>query len=390
VISQGNRHAPRNGLYVGLMSGTSIDGVDAALVQLDAGRPSLVTAISHPIPAPLATALHRVSGQTGLDALLDLDQQVAALHADATLALLARAGVAPGDIIALGSHGQTVHHRPHGPFPTTLQIGDPSLIAARTWITTVADFRRRDMALGGQGAPLVPAFHAACLRQPRQDRAVLNLGGIANLTLLPGAAEHPVTGFDTGPANTLLDAWFRRHHPGGPGYDRQGRWAAAGRTDTGLLDRLLQDPYFHQPPPKSTGPEYFNLDWLAHPRQAGSTLPAPQDTQRTLIALTAESVTRALASALPGAAALYVCGGGVHNPVLMDAISAALGDRLPGCRVAPTSAIGLDPDWVEAMAFAWLAGRTLAGLPGNLPEVTGAQASAPLGGIYPAGCDTPA
>lgn len=376
--------APTDGRYLGLMSGTSIDAVDAALVEIREGSPRLLRARGHPIPAPLAAALHRVDGQTPLDTLLDLDQQVAQLHAEAACRLLAETGTDSAQVVAIGSHGQTVYHRPHGPYPSSVQLGDPSRIAAETALTTVADFRRRDMALGGQGAPLVPAFHAACLRQPGEDRAVLNLGGIANLTLLPGGDEAPVTGFDTGPANTLLDAWFRRHRGGA--YDRDGAWAAGGTVHTGLLRQLMADDYLQRPPPKSTGPEHYNLDWLQRQLDAlpGPT-PRPQEVQRTLLSFTAQSAAEALARALPGVRRLYLCGGGVHNPALRRALVAQLASHCPGCHLSSTAEAGLDPDWLEAMAFAWLAYRTLAGLPGNLPEVTGARQAAPLGGIYPAG-----
>ncbi|ABI55790.1 anhydro-N-acetylmuramic acid kinase [Alkalilimnicola ehrlichii MLHE-1] len=383
-MNAGAASAPRDGLYLGLISGTSIDAVDAALVEIRGGQPRLCRALGHPIPGPLASALHRVDAQTPLDTLLDLDQQVARLHAEAARRLLSEAKTGAAEVIAIGSHGQTVYHRPHGPYPTTVQLGDPSRLAAETGITTVADFRRRDMALGGQGAPLVPAFHAACLRQAGEDRAVLNLGGIANLTLLPGTDTAPVTGFDTGPANTLLDAWFRQHRDGT--YDRDGAWAAGGALHTGLLRRLLNDDYLKRPPPKSTGPEYFSPDWLHRQLDAlPGAPPAPQDVQRTLLAFTAQSAVAALAEALPGVRQLYICGGGIHNTALWRALAAALASRCPGCQLTPTTEAGLDPDWLEAMAFAWLAYRTLAGLPGNLPEVTGARQAAPLGGIFPAG-----
>lgn len=366
------------GLYLGLISGTSMDAVDAALAEITAQGFSVLAARSTPWPAPLAARLRRLAtpgaGADGdpIDELGDLDQCVGGLFADAALELLRAHGVAPAEIRAIGSHGQTVRHRPRAPHPFTLQIGDPNLIAARTGVPVVADFRRRDMAHGGQGAPLVPAFHAAVFTDPGEARAVLNLGGIANLTLLvPGA---PVTGFDTGPASGLMDAWTRRHL--GRPFDEGGAWAAAGRVSAALLGALLAHPFLAVPPPKSTGPEDFTLPWLDElVARAGQ--PAPVDVQATLCEFTAATVADALAGALP--ARLVVCGGGVHNRQLLARLAA----RLPQTRVESSAAHGVDPDYVEAAAFAWLAARTLAGLPGNLPTVTGAASPAVLGATWP-------
>ena len=297
----------------------------------------------------------------------------ARVFADAALALLREANVAPNTITALGSHGQTVCHRPSGPLPFTLQLGDPNVIAERTGIVTVADFRRADVAAGGQGAPLLPALHAAVLADPATPRAILNLGGIANLTLLvPGK---PVLGFDTGPANCLMDAWSLRVR--GTPRDEGGAWARSGRVDAGLLQRLMDDPYFALPPPKSTGREYFNLDWL-DARLPGNL--APEDVQATLLQLSAHSIAVALRNGAPEIREVYACGGGVHNGALMDALRAAL----PGVKVDTSAALGLDPDFVEAVGFAWLARARLENVPGNLPSVTGARGPRVLGAVYAA------
>lgn len=367
-------------LYLGLISGTSVDGIDAALVRwsgdaVDA-RCRLLQACTSPWDPALRAALVAL-GQGGeardLDALGRLHVQVGQAFADAALALLREAGVAPAEVRAIGSHGQTVRHRPGGPAPFTWQLGDGSVIAERTGIATVCDFRARDVAAGGHGAPLLPALHAALLRAPGEDRAVLNLGGIANLTLLPATGE--VRGFDTGPANALMDAWCERAT--GRPYDADGALAARGRCDGALLQRLLADPWFAAPPPKSTGREQFHLDWVAA-RLRGDEDAA--DVQATLLELSARTIADALRATQPGTARLLACGGGVHNPVLMDRLAA----HLPGVAVESSASHGLDPDAVEAMGFAWLARETLAGRPGNLPSVTGARGFRVLGAIHPA------
>ena len=375
-------------LFLGLISGTSADGVDAALVRFasdDAqAHCELVHGHTYRWDEVLRTRLVAL-GQGGdcssLDELGTLDVRIATAFADAALQLLDAAGVAATQVRALGSHGQTVRHRPAGAafdgrWPFTLQLGDGSLIAERSGIATVADFRRRDVAAGGHGAPLLPALHAALLRAPDESRAVLNLGGIANLTLLPPRnSSLPVRGFDTGPANALLDAWCERHL--GTAFDADGAFAASGQVDDALLARLLAEPWFALPPPKSSGREHFHLDWVATQLRGGE---AARDVQATLLELTAASVANALQAQQPGTRRLLVCGGGVHNPVLLRRIAA----RLPGMQVESTTAHGVDPDFVEAMGFAWLARETLAGRPGNLPEVTGARGLRILGALYPA------
>jgi anhydro-N-acetylmuramic acid kinase len=358
-------------LYLGLISGTSADGIDAALVRF-APRLEVVAAQTVAYPASVRQRILALAHPAATISLLDfghLDVEIGACFAAAALELLRTAGLAPRDVTALGSHGQTVCHQPAGSHPFTLQVGDPNVIAERTDIVTVADFRRADVAAGGQGAPLLPALHAAVLADPRVSRAILNLGGIANVSLLvPG---QPVWGFDTGPANCLLDAWSARVR--GTPRDDGGAWATSGRVDPSLLCDLLSDPYFALPPPKSSGREVFNLEWLDARLPVGLD---PADVQATLLQLTARSIADALR---PHAVReLYACGGGVHNIALM----AALRTTLPRVKVDTTATLGLDPDFVEAVGFAWLARSRLENLPGNLPSVTGACGPRILGGVY--------
>ena len=363
--------------WIGLISGTSADGIDAALVRF-APQLQVVAALTHPYPADLREQVLAVSQQDHALSADDwgrLDHRIAASFAEAAVRVMAMGNVGPAAVAAIGSHGQTLRHRPRDRFPFTLQLGDPSLIAERSGCTVVADFRRRDVAAGGEGAPLLPLLHAALLRTPDETRAVLNLGGIANLTLLPRDGD--VRGFDTGPANCLLDAWALRHL--NMPFDRSGSWAASGEVIPALLARLREEPWFTLPPPKSTGREVFHLDWLSA-RAGGLDVNAPVDVQATLLQLTAHTVAGALRREQPDTTRLLVCGGGAHNPPLL----AALGAQLPGCSVESVAAHGLDPDYVEAAGFAWLARETLAGRPGNLPSVTGARGLRVLGGIYPA------
>lgn len=378
---------PSQGLFVGLISGTSADGIDAALVRFSHGADGardeveLVRGRTYAWDEALRArlvALGQGADANSLDELGTLDVRIAEAFADATLRLLADAGVDAGEIVAVGSHGQTVRHRPEGArldgrHPFTWQLGDGNLIAERTGIVTVSDFRRRDIAAGGHGAPLLPALHAALLQHADEHRAVLNLGGIANFTLLP--AEGTVRGFDTGPANCLLDAWCLRHT--GRSFDADGAFAARGQLDAELLMRLLDEPWFMLPPPKSTGREHFHLDWLER-RLDGDE--APADVQATLLELSAITIADALRAQQPDTARVLACGGGVHNPRLLERIAA----QLPGVIVESTARHGVDPDFVEAMGFAWLARQTLAGLPGNLPGVTGARGPRVLGAIHPA------
>jgi anhydro-N-acetylmuramic acid kinase len=370
-------------LYIGLISGTSADSIDAVLVRFDAGLPQTLAHHAHPWPPLLRERLLAVAqGEAALD--LDawgrLDVEIGYQFADAARGLLALSGTATTAVRAIGSHGQTLRHRPAGDYPFTLQLGDPSVIAERCRIDVVADFRRADVAAGGQGAPLLPALHAMLLRAPGRTRAVLNLGGIANITVL--AADGGVRGFDTGPANGLLDAWCQRHR--GEPFDRDGAFAGSGKILPELLEALLADPYFALPPPKSTGREYFHLDWLAGHAPV-ATLP-PADVQATLLELTARSVAHAVIRYAPDTDDVLVCGGGVHNPVLMRRLAELLTPR----RLGSTAEHGVDPDFLEATAFAWLARQRLLKLPGNLPAVTGARGPRVLGAIYSApGSGTP-
>ncbi len=364
-------------LFLGLISGTSADGIDAVLMRFD---PCLeqVAGRTFPYPEDLRAAILGISqscDSTTLDMLGELDAAIGEAFAEAALALLDSAAIPAHWVAAIGSHGQTLRHRPRAALPFTLQVGDPHRIAERCGVTTVADFRRRDVAAGGQGAPLVPGLHAALFSSPDEDRAVLNLGGIGNLSLLPRSGD--VQGFDTGPANGLLDAWALRCR--GLGFDQHGAFAREGSICPELLDALLDDSYFAQPPPKSTGRDHFHLAWL---QERLLRFPASDaDVQATLVALSARSIADALRGAQPATARVLACGGGVHNPALMEALTERLG---PACRLETTASHGLDPDFVEAAAFAWLARETLAGRAGNVASATGAAGPRVLGAIIPA------
>jgi anhydro-N-acetylmuramic acid kinase len=362
-------------LYLGLISGTSADGIDAALVSFEHDRPRLRAALSHPWPGELRQhilAIAQGEAALDLDAFGRLDVAIGHCFAAAAQRLLRQTGTANSAVRAIGSHGQTLRHRPTGAHPFTLQLGDPTVIAEQCGIDVAADFRRADVAAGGQGAPLLPAVHAMLLGRPGHTRVVLNLGGIANITVL--GAEGDVRGFDTGPANGLLDAWCLRHR--GEPYDHEGRFAASGRVDATLLDALLADAYFALPPPKSTGREQFHLTWLeTHPRVARL---SPADVQATLLELSARSIATAIVTHAAPADDVLACGGGVHNRLLMRRLEELLAPR----RVLSTAQFGVDPDHLEAMAFAWLARQRVLGLPGNLPAVTGARGPRVLGALH--------
>lgn len=364
-------------LFIGVLSGTSVDAVDVALVRF-APHVELLATHSLPYPAELRRELISlaVPGENEIDRLGSADVAVGRHFARAVNELLAAQPEARPRVRAVGSHGQTIRHRPKASVPFTLQIGDPNVIAAETQLPVVGDFRRKDMALGGQGAPLVPAFHEAVFRHTGESRAVVNIGGIANVTLLPADPAAPVGGFDTGPGNTLLDAWCRQQL--GQPMDRDGAFAARGTVRPELLAALLADEFFAQPPPKSTGPEYFSPAWLAEQLQRAGNH-AAEDVQATLVALTAHSIAQAVTQTLgPDTAGVFVCGGGARNPVLMRALQASL----PNSSVETTAALGVDPAWVEAMAFAWLAMRRVRGESGNCTAVTGARRPAVLGGLW--------
>lgn len=360
-------------LYLGLISGTSVDGIDAALVSFEPGiELRAATTVAWPNDLREAIlALAQGNGAIPLDDLGALDTRIARHFAHAALSLLEQAAVVPGAVRAIGSHGQTVRHRPDGDAPFTLQLGNPALISEITGIDCVADFRSADLAAGGQGAPLLPALHAALFAQPRHTRVVLNLGGIANITVLH--ADGRVTGFDTGPANALMDVWAEQQL--GTRCDMDGAFAARGRTDPDLLATMLDDPYFRLAPPKSTGREVFHANWLAS-RLTNYPL-SPEDVQATLAALTVRSVADAIEQYAGDTREVLVCGGGVHNPTVMAQLKAALAPR----SIASTASAGVDPDHIEAMAFAWLAQQRLEGQPGNLPSVTGASGPRVLGTV---------
>lgn len=364
-------------LFIGLMSGTSMDAIDAVLVDFDQPRPRLIDSLSHSLDAELRHRLAALAkpGENELHRLMELDVIMGRAFAAASQCLLEKAEVNPDAVRAIGSHGQTVRHLPSGPYPSTWQIGDPNLIAEQCAITTVADFRRRDMAAGGQGAPLVPAFHAAMLRSPHHTRVVVNIGGMANISVLPSDPVGVVSGFDTGPGNVLMDRWIERTH--GKGWDENGQWAAQGEIDEALLARLLDEAYFHRQPPKSTGRELFNEAWLMA-RLTGQE--RAEDVQATLCELSARTIADAIDGAAPDVCEVLVCGGGAYNAYLMARVAA----NLPQAAVTTTARYGIEPRWMEAMAFAWLARQTLAGLPGNVPAVTGARHPVILGAIYPA------
>jgi anhydro-N-acetylmuramic acid kinase len=362
-------------LYIGLMSGTSMDGIDAALVDFGDRTLNVIATHKHDYPDELQGQLMAARSDSGLRScsdVPDLHRQVGECFRDAANRLLSTADVDATSVTAIGSHGQTLRHEPNANEPFSLQIGDPDIIASGTGITTIADFRRADIELGGQGAPLAPAFHDWLFRRCHEARIVLNIGGIANITVLH-ADDRPTTGFDTGPGNTLLDAWMARHR--NQAFDADGQWSASGVVVDDLLVRLKADTYFHAPAPKSTGFEYFNLDWLA---AAGTDDHDPVDVQATLAQLTADTIADAIGAAVPDVSDVLVCGGGAHNGDLMRRLGAAL----PGTAIASTGSAGLDPDWVEAAAFAWLAMRTSRGLAGNLPSVTGASHAAVLGSVH--------
>ncbi len=362
-------------LYIGLISGTSIDGADTVIAEFQAHRCRLVAAKTTAYPDDLKHRVHNLitGAGTTLREIGGLDAALGTFFADCVLDLLGEAELKSREIRAIGHHGQTVHHEPQGAERFTLQLGDPNRLAATTGITTVADFRRLDMALGGQGAPLVPAFHEWLLRDPSETRVVVNIGGIANVTVL--RPNRPTVGFDTGPGNTLLDYWINASR--GEPFDAAGAWAGRGRVLPALLRECLAEPYFDLDPPKSTGRELFNSNWLTHRLGETTTEHHSQDIQATLAELTAATIAVAIDKLALGEARIIVCGGGAYNADLLARLA-----RLCGRDIESTAAFGLAPDWVEATAFAWLARARLEGAPGNVPTVTGARQAAVLGGVY--------
>jgi anhydro-N-acetylmuramic acid kinase len=354
------------------MSGTSLDGIDAALVDFSQAAPRLVCSHFQPYPQQLKEtllALHQPAHNEIHLAQLSANQ-LAQEYAAATHALLKKAGVSTAQVQAIGCHGQTIRHRPeHG---YTIQLNNAALLAELSGIHVVSDFRSRDIAAGGQGAPLVPAFHDKVLRHTDIHRAILNIGGIANLTdLAPGKTT---TGFDSGPGNLLMDAWIAKHQS--KPYDKDGAWATSGKVLPDLLQKLLAEPFFEAAPPKSTGRDLFNLAWLEK-HLDGNEIAA--DVQATLLALSAESIAAAVQDYCGGTKEIYVCGGGAHNGALLSHLQHALAQ----CRIQKSDVLGIDADWMEAIAFAWLAQQTLHLHPANLPAATGAKHPCVLGAIYP-------
>jgi anhydro-N-acetylmuramic acid kinase len=364
--------------YIGLMSGTSLDGIDAALVDFAVHPPRLIASRYEPFNDGLRDELTSIcfTEQINIRQIGELDTRMGLLFGACAKQLMEEAGLTAAHIKGIGSHGQTIYHAPDLTYPFTWQIGDPNRIAELTGITTVADFRRRDMAAGGQGAPLVPAFHQSIFRHNDEYRGILNIGGIANLTLLPPAnSQEPVLGFDSGPGNTLMDRWIRRHK--GLHLDEGGLWARSGRCHPQLLARMLNDDYFKRPSPKSTGQEYFSMDWLNRHLKDLS-LPE-EDVQATLCQLTVQTILDATATTAPQLEHILICGGGAHNSQLMALLAGQA-----NCPISSTEVLGLPPDWIEAMAFAWMARQTLNRRHNNIPEVTGARSRVIMGGIYPA------
>jgi anhydro-N-acetylmuramic acid kinase len=421
--------------YIGLLSGTSMDAVDVALVSFESSlstshsaskttsqdishatsHPKILKTFSYPIPEAFRQQCLSLchAGAGSIDDYGSLDAQAGEIFADAVLSMLRElqdsqesrkfqdhrdgelSRFSAKQIRAIGSHGQTLRHCPDANPPFTLQIGDPNIIAERTGIPTIADFRRRDMAAGGQGAPLAPAFHAAMLGSREEDRVIVNIGGISNITILHADANIPLIGFDTGPGNGLMDLWVKKHW--NMSFDKDGAIAREGKIQNTLLQQLLSDPFFNKIPPKSTGRDYFNETWLLknlnllYPDQnltgdpnhdpssvhQSSEKLHPQDIQATLLSLTAHSIANAILQYTPAKSNVYICGGGVHNAFLMQTLC-----QLLNRPVQSTEVLGLPPDWIEAMLFAWLAKQTLEGKSGNCPTVTGAKHAIPLGGIF--------
>lgn len=367
-------------LYIGLMSGTSCDGIDAALVKFHAKHFTLLATLYHPYPEPLRLALLNVvqQKQIALEQYLRLDHELSAMNTLAVKRLLQEARQRPDNIRAIGYHGQTLFHAPQEDIRNTLQLGNASFLAYRSGIPVVSDLRRMDMAAGGQGAPMVPGFHRYLFASESESRAIINIGGIANLTILPATKAHPVSGFDSGPGNCLLDDWCMRHQQ--KAYDENGEWARQGQVIPELLQLLLSDHYFTEPCPKSTGREYFNLAWLDQylAKSGKAATYSAVDVQATLLQLTCETLAQAVIDAKSHIEHIFICGGGAANGFLMQKLQ----QTLASIKVETTQAIGLAADWVEACAFAWLARQRILKQPGNIASVTGAQREVIGGGLY--------
>jgi anhydro-N-acetylmuramic acid kinase len=361
--------------YIGIMSGTSLDGIDVALADFNPSPPSLLGTFYLPYSPDLRARLLELhqSGPDELHRAAMLGNELSRHYAAAVTGLLRNSGISPGDVRAIGCHGQTVRHCPQAERAYTIQLFNPALLAELAGIAVVADFRSRDIAAGGQGAPLVPAFHHALFSHPGCHRMIVNIGGICNLTSLTPGRE--VAGYDCGPGNMLMDAWCS-HHTGEP-YDENGNWARSGEVIESLLEKFLMLPFFSLPPPKSAGREQFNFAWLESCLNGNE---KPEDVQATLLELTVQSIARSISKYFPQAAELYLCGGGVRNGALI----ARLRLTMPGKTIELTDRLGVNADWVEAFAFAWLAKQAISGVPANLPGVTGARGPRILGAIHQA------
>ncbi len=366
-------------LYIGLMSGTSMDGIDAALVDFSKQTPYLIASHSHKIPSILKNKLKLLtlnSPQANIDMLGEADTELGLIFADAVNSLLTVTSTKSNQIQAIGSHGHTIRHRPDLTNNFSMQIGDPNRISYLTGITTIADFRRKDIAAGGEGAPLAPAFHQQVFSNNNEKRAILNIGGIANITFL-ASGEQPCIGFDTGPGNTLMDAWIQKHK--NKAFDKNGEWAANSSAHPQLITQLMQDAFVLTKPPKSSGREHYNLQWLEQQLTSFTQISIDQ-VQASLCHFTCDSIVYAIQQQQIDIDTLIVCGGGAHNIHLMK----LLNEKLTNINVQSSQVLGISPDWVEAIAFAWLAKQTMNNLPGNLPNVTGAKKPLVLGAIYPA------
>ena len=362
--------------FIGLISGTSMDAVDCALVEYSNELLTLIDYQQYPVNQEVHTKLKSINKKSTIETVSRLDIILGKLFANAALDIIRKCSLKPEQISAIGCHGQTILHRTDQPDATSLQIGDPNLINQMTGIPTVSDFRRMDMAAGGEGAPLAPIFHELVFRVQTEDRVILNIGGMANITILPSDPAVPVTGFDTGPGNVLMDEWANLHlHQA---MDKNGTWAASGQVNIKFLNTLLADSYFKLPPPKSTGRDYFNLDWLKGKIQDYGQRLSPEDIQASVAGLTTQTVTDAIKDYARKIQIIIVCGGGIHNSFLIKSLQI----KLPDCKITSSKDYGFDPDAIEAMTFALLAQRRLVNLPGNIPSVTGANHECILGAIY--------
>ena len=366
-------------LYLGIMSGTSMDGIDLALVDFNQRPVNVVAVDTVPYEPELNQDIHALCHPSANEivAMGNADRRIAMAFAGAVNEFLQKNNIDPANVAAIGSHGQTIRHYPDGKHGFTLQIGDPNTLAVNTGIDVIADFRRKDIALGGQGAPLVPAFHQAMFSCSRADRIILNIGGISNISYLPSHPDKPVCGFDTGPGNGLMDAWCKENT--GQAFDRGGAWAASGKTNEALLSQLMSHPYFQVQGPKSTGRELFNLPWLHQQLAQFGEAISPESVQATLAQFTANSIAVHIEQ-FEHVHEVFVCGGGVYNDFLMECLET----RLHNYKVDVTDELGIAADFVEAVAFAWLAHAFDHNIAGNVPNVTGASRAAILGARFPA------